>query len=196
MEYARKKKVVKGIILKAKREFYRSKLDDVKTSREFYKLTDKLLGRNSETILPSKIPKSELPDIFGEYFNNKITNLRNGLDKVACDIEVQSFNGELFNSFRHVSTEDIKETLISCANKSCPLDPVPTEFVKMHVHDIVPHVAHIINTSLESGTVPDVYKVALVNPLIKKYNLDPEELKNYRPVSNLPFFSKVLEKLY
>ena len=41
-----------------------------------------------------------------------------------------------------------------------------------------------------SGNVPH----ALISPLIKKANLDQNELKNYRPVSNLPFLSKLLEK--
>ena len=34
-----------------------------------------------------------------------------------------------------------------------------------------------------------------MRPLLKKPGLDPENLKNYRPVSNLPFLSKVLEKV-
>ena len=38
------------------------------------------------------------------------------------------------------------------------------------------------------------FKTALVRPLLKKPNLDREDFKNYRPVSNLPFVSKVLEK--
>jgi hypothetical protein len=43
--------------------------------------------------------------------------------------------------------------------------------------------------------VPDAIKLSYVTPLIKKNNLDPEVLKNYRPVANLPFLSKVLERV-
>ena len=46
-----------------------------------------------------------------------------------------------------------------------------------------------------SGTVPCCYKNALVKPLIKKPGLDFNVLKNFRPVSNLPFLSKILEKV-
>jgi len=43
--------------------------------------------------------------------------------------------------------------------------------------------------------VPLSFKKANIRPLLKKLNLDKKELKNYRPVSNLPFLSKILEKL-
>ena len=49
-----------------------------------------------------------------------------------------------------------------------------------------------LNLSLESGIVPKAFKKAVVKPLIKKSNLDPEVL--YRPVSNLPYLSKILER--
>ena len=43
--------------------------------------------------------------------------------------------------------------------------------------------------------VPDIFKHAIVRPLLKKANLDKNILKNYHPVTNLPFFSKVLERV-
>ena len=52
----------------------------------------------------------------------------------------------------------------------------------------------IINASLESGTVPPSFKVASVTPILKKPGLDSADLNNYRPISNLPFHSKLLER--
>ena len=49
--------------------------------------------------------------------------------------------------------------------------------------------------SLTKGEFPNDFKYAIVKPLLKKPNLDKDELKNYRPVSNLHFISKVIEKL-
>jgi len=43
--------------------------------------------------------------------------------------------------------------------------------------------------------VPMCFKCARIRPLLKKSGLDPEILKKYRPVSNLPFVSKILEKV-
>ena len=46
------------------------------------------------------------------------------------------------------------------------------------------------------GSVPDSFKHAVVRPLLKKQNMPPNELKNYRPVSNLPFLSTFWRRLY
>ncbi len=43
--------------------------------------------------------------------------------------------------------------------------------------------------------VSKAFKLAVIKPLIKKPKLDPCELANYRPISNLPFMSNILEKV-
>ena len=79
--------------------------------------------------------------------------------------------------------------------KSCELDPIRTWLVKLCLDDLLPLLPAVINTSLESGVFPAKFKEALIRPLLKKHNLDPEELKSYRPVSNLHFISKITEKI-
>ena len=53
----------------------------------------------------------------------------------------------------------------------------------------------MINLSLLSGYVPQSFKVAVIKPPLKKPTLDPGVLANYRPISNLLFLSKILEKV-
>ena len=53
----------------------------------------------------------------------------------------------------------------------------------------------IINASLCSGLFPDDFKHPHINPLLKKTSLPKEDLDSYRPVSNLSFISKILEKV-
>jgi hypothetical protein len=53
----------------------------------------------------------------------------------------------------------------------------------------------VINISINTGTFSDVFKTALVTPHLKRPSLNPEELGNYRPVSNLSFMSKTLERV-
>jgi hypothetical protein len=60
---------------------------------------------------------------------------------------------------------------------------------------LLPFIVSIVNSSLESGIVPDRFKQAIIRPLLKKPGLDPNVLSNYRPVSNLHFIGKVLEKV-
>ena len=55
--------------------------------------------------------------------------------------------------------------------------------------DEAPLVTRIVNVSLSTGTVP------LVTPILKKPGLDANDFKKIRPVSNLPFVSKILERV-
>ena len=57
-----------------------------------------------------------------------------------------------------------------------------------------PIITSIVNKSLQQGYFPADMKKALVSPLLKKPNLDNEVKKNYRPVSNLTFVLKLVEK--
>ena len=79
--------------------------------------------------------------------------------------------------------------------KSCDLDPIPTSVLHDCLDEIIPIVTSIMNKFLPSGIVPQCFKHALVKALLKKASLDPNCLKHYRPVSNLPFLSKVLERI-
>ena len=83
------------------------------------------------------------------------------------------------------------------ACKTWDLDPIPTSLLFDCSDEIVQALTHVVNQSLLSGTFPTVFKHAIVKPLLKKTSLDPNDLKkkNFRPVSNLSFFSKLLEKV-
>ena len=72
-------------------------------------------------------------------------------------------------------------------------DLISPKFLKDAAEVITPHITHILNLSIESGTVPLEFKKARVVPLFKKgCKRDPN---NYRPVSILCSLSKVLEKI-
>ena len=60
---------------------------------------------------------------------------------------------------------------------------------------LLPLITAIINKSLVESKVPLSFKKTNISSLLKKPNLDKEEFRNYCPVSNLPFLSKILEKL-
>ena len=78
---------------------------------------------------------------------------------------------------------------------SSPWDIVPTTFLKIILPVLGPDLLAIINSSLTSGSVPDLFKIASVQPLLKKSSLEPNQIENYRPISKLPFLSKILEKI-
>ncbi|KAK6174094.1 hypothetical protein SNE40_017434 [Patella caerulea] len=105
------------------------------------------------------------------------------------------FNGTTLDEFPPASFEEIKNLILKSSSKCCDLDPIPTWLIKHCIDELVPVIAHIVNTSLNLGDVSSILKSALVNPLLKKSNLDRNVLKNFRPVSNLSFLSKIIEKV-
>ena len=75
---------------------------------------------------------------------------------------------------------------------TCSSDPFPTRLLMSHIHAIVSILQHIVNLCLTTGDFPISCKSSIVILFIKKPGLDREMLKNYRPVSNLSFLSKVI----
>ncbi|KAI2647171.1 RNA-directed DNA polymerase from mobile element jockey [Labeo rohita] len=78
---------------------------------------------------------------------------------------------------------------------TCLLDPVPTKLLKELLPVAEEPLLNIINSSLSLGHIPKPFKLGVIKPFIKKPQLDPSDLANYRPISNLPFMSKILEKV-
>ena len=79
--------------------------------------------------------------------------------------------------------------------KSCQLDPVPSLVLRQCYDILLPFITRVVNLSLQHGQFPDVLKMALIIPLLKKSTADREILSNYSPISNLPFTSKCYEKV-
>ena len=98
-------------------------------------------------------------------------------------------------SWTAVTVNEVEKLLASVLNKTCQLDPAPTWLVKEMRELLAPFVALLFNKSLDTGCFPAEFKQAVVRPLLKKSGLDTTEMKNYRPVSNLSFISKLLEKV-
>ena len=96
--------------------------------------------------------------------------------------------------FNTITEEDILKIITATPSKSCQLDPILTWLLKKVITPLVPAITDVVNMSIQSNSVPLLLKKALVTPVIKKPSLDKGTLKNYRPVSNLPFISKILEK--
>ena len=73
-------------------------------------------------------------------------------------------------------------------------DPCNTKFILKFSKLLVPFWTNIINKSIKEGTVLKCCKEAVVMPVQKNQNLGTD-LTNYQPISNLTFFSKLLEKV-
>ena len=83
--------------------------------------------------------------------------------------------------------------MLSVPTKSCSLDPGPTKVVKGCLDELVPLLSVIVNQSLQSGVFPDKWKEPLASPTLKKGGSDLA-FKNFHPISNLQFLSKLVER--
>ena len=80
-------------------------------------------------------------------------------------------------------------------NKSCELDLISTWLLKCCLTELLLLITTLVNKSLTTGSFPEGLKLALIKPHLKKQTLDPDLQTNYRPVSNLHFLSKIVEKV-
>ncbi len=80
-------------------------------------------------------------------------------------------------------------------SKSCQIDLIPTTILKQVLPSLMPVIHTIVNKSLQTSQMPPQLKRAIVKPILKKTSDDSENMKNYRPVSNLPYISKIIEKV-
>ena len=77
--------------------------------------------------------------------------------------------------------------------KACGYDHISNRILKATSYVIAPYLATLYNNCIKQGIFPDEYKVAQVIPLYK--GGDQEDLNSYRPISLLPVFGKLFEKV-
>lgn len=75
-----------------------------------------------------------------------------------------------------------------------PHDPAPPRALLPAIDNIFPVTLDLLNASISSGTVPPSWKHAMARAILKKPTLDQDNPSNYRPISLLPWLSKILEK--
>jgi hypothetical protein len=196
--YIEQQENVVRIIQEAKQKYYREQFESA-TSRDVFKCITNL-QHIREKALPSCDDNLELANRFQVYFGNKISTIRHELDAsegVMESDEDRCVSAHTLNEFSTISLDALRKLVLAAPTKSCNLDPVPTCLVKdlRVLEAVLPAMMAVVNSSIASGCVPLNMKQAIIAPLLKKSGLDREVLKNYRPVSNLTFLSKVLEKV-
>ena len=134
----------------------------------------------------------DLANSFADFFQSKIEKI--------CEMfaGIEAYNPEIGNipklcQFTPMTQSELKTIIMAMKSKSCRTDPIPTHIFKQLLPSMIPTVAKIVNISLSKGEFCHMWNVAVVRPLLKKEGLEPIK-PNYRPVSNLTFMSKIIEK--
>jgi hypothetical protein len=131
---------------------------------------------------------------FSDFFADKVTRIR----ALTVNAAPPTFSAELKSSltcFSNVTEETLVELITQSPSKHSSIDPIPSWLLKQCVSLLAPFLTRLINRSIADSVVPECMKMALVVPILKKSHLDPADISNYRPVSNLSFLSKLLERV-
>ena len=176
---------------------------------KLFSVTKSIMGSDKRKTLPKSNDNRSLAETFSDFFHKKVKAITHELDNLAAQ-EPQSNIPACISKLDSLSTvrnipklfdygittpEEVSKIILKSNSKYCCLDPMPTWLLKSNIDALAPSISMILNKSLVSGIVPKAFKHALIKPVLKKFNLDTEDLSSYRPVSNLPFLAKVLEKI-
>ncbi len=183
----------------ARRSFFSDIITkNTNNARALFATVDRLT--NPPVSVASDLLSTRACNEFASFFADKIQTIRQAISTSMsgtgyvlslCPLKNNSYSMRQFDSINHKNLEDIIQHLKS---SSCCLDILPTGFFKKVSKCMASDLLQIVNMSLLSGFFPQALKTAVIKPLLKKSNLDSSLMNNYRPISNLPFLSKIIEK--
>ena len=201
--FNRKRNEVTHLIRTSKNEYLTVKLAGcTQDQRKFFRSAKSLLGTGGKPEeLPDSVDEASLANEFNEFFVTKIQKINEELVKersflTSPTTDECDYSGTRLSTFRPTSREEVMKLITDSPSATCDLDAIPTKFLKESdvLEKLIDPIVEVINESLRSGIVPSAMKSAIIKPLLKKSTLDKNLMKNYRPVSNLSFISKLLEK--
>ena len=193
-----------GLIRKSKRDYMHKRFEQIKGNmKKTWNMINTIIGRNKKDNNQTVFKK-------GTDLVSNPTDIANEFNKFFVDIgpklakEIKNSGKDYFeympsplcqNMFMKpiVEMEIIKIISKFNKNKSPGHDDIGNNVLKKISKEIATPLTRIFNLSISSGEVPDSLKIAKVIPIYKKD--DPQEFSNYRPVSVLPSFSKIMERL-
>ena len=192
-------------INKIRDNYYNKKFNaNTNNSKLLYRTVKKVLKKMEEPKYPSGINDKSIANNLSKFFNDKV-------EKIHADIKSEN---ELYNltnkrlpvcnnymkkqcsltSFKSLSKNEIAEIIKSMNHTTCILDPIPTNILIECLDELITIISYIVNESLIKGLVTENLKLSVTIPGLKKMGLDHEQNSNYRPISNLKFLAKIIEK--
>lgn len=137
------------------------------------------------------------PELINNYFLNSVTDISNNIPLSGTSISDLLGNipipSETFQ-WVEISSDSVVDVTRKLSNsKSMDFFWLSNNILKKTIHSIKEPLAFIFSRCLESGYFPDILKVSKVIPVYKKG--DKNLPQNYRPISIVPVFSKILESL-
>ena len=202
MNYNKLKKFVEKHIKKAKHDYYTKyfKMHE-NDSRKQWSMINQILNRKMKSreritklVIDGKV-LSNTTDIT-EAFNNYFSNVAKTMKTNNNSYQTQSTINTAHRSYNTINLNTCSETEVSDIINSFQNKATSDTSIQALKHaeiEIAPILSHIIDTSLTQGIFPSSLKCAKVIPLHK--GDAKTEISNYRPISLLPTFSKIYERV-
>ena len=200
------RKLLKPLVKAAKSSYFCSKIKENKeNSKKTWKFINELRGKLKKPLKPSFIIENQritnrriIANEFNKYFNSIASTLNETIaGKQINDLRVKTFEDFLMPTNKNTifldecTPEEILKIISELENGKS--SDVPIRVIKKSAHVISGILGQYFNILMAEGVFPDVLKTGRVTPIFKKGN--PEDIGNYRPVSTLPIFGKILEKI-
>ena len=186
-------------IIKAKKLYNSSLISThINNPKKLWNTINNLLHRTAAPSLPSYSTLDSLSQSFATFFSDKIKKLHSSISSGATTPSPHippPYVPPDLSFFQPATIGEITSLLSVSPDTSCELDPIPCSLFNQCKSVLLPTITNIINLSLSTGVFPDKFKDCSVHPLLKKSNLDKENLSNYRPISHLSYLSKLTERL-
>ena len=128
--------------------------------KEFFRLTNKLLGKDNELPLPPTEDLSVLVNAFNNFFMSKMKKIMqdlalNNMTDTSDDYVESGFETmERFTNFKLVTDWDIFSIVHAAPPKPCELDTIPTTLLKVYSDVIVPYIRDIVTHQLHWEALP------------------------------------------
>jgi len=202
-KYKTIKNKLSKILRLAEKKYYKNLLDTNKNNlNKTWKTLNLVINKKKRSFNNIKFihnnkeysNNEDIANKFSQYFLNVPKTLCSKIPSNSfdpCQYITNNVEKSLF--LNPTDKEEIVQIITMLNNSSSGYDDVNMKLLKSVKHDILTPLLHICNLSLEHGKFPDKLKIAKVVPIFKKG--DKQLFDNYRPVSILPAFSKIIEKL-
>lgn len=143
--------------------------------------------------------QSTITNSFNDYFVHVAENVQHNNTPINNTINISPVSNEAYTITQALvcapCSHDEIDNLITNLNNSTAVDffGISNNFLKIHKNAFIPILTKLINRYLFAGIFPEVLKIAVIKPIHK--NGDVCQMSNYRPISLLPIFGKVFEKV-
>ena len=155
-----------------------------------------LINRLSNNYSPISYPTYTielLPNIFANFFDNKIKNIIQSINDIKYKIPIYiiplyNTAKSYFLNFKSPSSYEISILVKICKSSYPHNDSLPKQLTDLIEPTLTELYQSIISQSIHTSIFPKSLKYAIITPLLKNSNLDNKLLKNYRPISKLPSY--------